>query len=160
MSKIRLSDPVDLPHVNSDAPATTNRGTVALVAVTIIGLVLTCAALLLAVGVLAYFVINGDFKPSPSDKAAVVAEKAIEQYAENVARVNEHMAQQVLDGKVKNKVALSSQSNSQSAAARLAAFKELGELDNATFPDDFAGHEREVADYLLECAKGHRRAVE
>lgn len=152
MSKIRLSEPMPMPVASS------NKNT--LLFITVAGLGLTCVALLAVVGVLAYFVVvDGDSKPSDA-KVAVIAEEAIDQYAENIARVCDHMAQQVLDKKVKNKVTLSSKSNDQSAAARLAAFKELGELDNATFPDDFAGHEQEVADYLKACAEGHRRAVE
>lgn len=153
MSKIRLSEPAIVQ------PAPSNKNT--LVIVTVAGLVLTCASLLVVVGVLAFFVINGGGGSNVDNgKTEAVAEECIKLYAENVARVNDHLAQQVLDKKIKNKAALSSQANAQSAAARMAAFKKLNELDNATFPDDFAGSEQTVADYLKACAEGHRRAVE
>ena len=152
MSKIRLSEPAIVQ------PAPSNKNT--LVIVTVAGLVLTCASLLVVVGVLAFFVINGGGDSNvDSGKVSSVASAATKMYVQNMARVDEHMAQQVLDKKVKNKSALSSQANSKAAAARMAAYEELNKLDNATFPDDFAGHEQEVADYLKACAEGRRKAV-
>jgi hypothetical protein len=129
--------------------------TIALVMVMNVALVVAVAVLLLNP---AESPDEKNTKPDES-KIIVLAEKAIDDYAENMARVCDYMATQVLEKKLHTKESIATASNAASEKGRLDAFRPIGELDNTFFPDEFAGKEEQIAAYLTAMAKGHRRAV-
>lgn len=105
---------------------------------------------------------DDDFTPGPDiNKSRVVktAEKCHGQYAHNLEKAFDKLADAVESKRIKTREQLKSQAQEYTELARLNAFGPIAELDQEFIPKgDFSEDSREVSTYLRYQAEGHGKA--
>jgi hypothetical protein len=97
--------------------------------------------------------------PEPTVDVVAITEKATKDYAINLAKVMDSLAEKVQSGEIRTRKDVFAYATTYTSAARTNAFAPVDRLDNDQLPEgDWTGKESGVVLYLREKAKGHRRA--
>jgi hypothetical protein len=97
--------------------------------------------------------------PDPSVDVVVIVERSTKDYANNLAKVMDSLAEKVQSGEIRTRKDAFTYATTYTSAARTNAFAPVDRLDNDQLPEgDWTGKESGVVLYLREKAKGHRRA--
>ena len=99
--------------------------------------------------------------PQPTVDVVEIVEKATRQYAENLARVFDTMADKVASEEINSRADALEFAKTYTLAARTNAFAPIDQMDNDQLPEgDWSNAKDAVVFYLREKAKGHARAGE
>lgn len=98
--------------------------------------------------------------PRPTVDVVEIAEKASKQYAANLAKVFDTMADKVASGEINSRADALEFAKTYTLAARTNAFAPVDVMDNDQMPEgSWTDAKQAVAFYLREKAKGHARAA-